>query len=198
MNRRNALGLVLGSSALAGLLGGCAPFGADMNKMETPLDGTSMANFDALGDANWRVVDGAIQGDKGNGFLVSKKSYKDFYMVVEFWSDADANSGIFIRCTNPKQVTATNSYEVNIFDKRPNQAFGTGAIVGVAEVSPMPWAAGRWNTMEITAQGPVLTVSFNGSRTVNGVRDARFASGPFALQSAGGTIKFRKVQIVEM
>ena len=194
MNRRNALGLVLGSSALAA----CAPFGADMNKMVTLLDGTSMANFDEVGKGNWRIVDGAIQGDKGSGFLVTKKSYKDFYMVVEFWSDADANSGIFIRCSNPKQITATNSYEVNIFDKRPNQAFGTGAIVGVAEVSPMPWAVGRWNTFEITAQGPLLTVSFNGSRTVNGVRDTRFASGPFALQSAGGTIKFRKVQIVEM
>ena len=78
MNRRNALGLVLGSSVLTA----CAPFGADMNKMVTVLDGTSMANFDAVGNGNWRIVDGAIQGDKGSGFLVSKKSYKDFYMIA--------------------------------------------------------------------------------------------------------------------
>jgi hypothetical protein len=194
MNRRNALALAAASSALAA----CAPFGADMSKMVTLLDGTNMNDWNRVGDANWRTEDGAVVADKGNGFLVSKKSYKDFHIVAEFWSDAKANSGIFIRCTDAQKITATNSYEVNIFDQRPDISYGTGAIVGVAAVSPMPHAAGRWNTFEITARGPQLWVSFNGSRTVDGVRDARFPSGPFALQYAAGIIKFRKVQIVEI
>ena len=38
---------------------------------------------------------------------------------VEFWASDDANSGIFIRCQNPKQITDRSCYEVNIFDQRP-------------------------------------------------------------------------------
>jgi hypothetical protein len=48
--------------------------------------------------------------------------------------------------------------------------------------------------MEITANGPQLVVVFNGQQTVN-IRDGSFLRGPFALQSAGGTIRFRKVQV---
>jgi hypothetical protein len=91
--------------------------------------------------------------------LVSKNSYTDFQIRAEFWVDPAANSGIFIRCTDPQKISSQNSYEVNIYDKRPDPDFGTGAIVDVAKVSPMPKAGGRWNTLEITAKGPQLTSS---------------------------------------
>lgn len=45
------------------------------------------------------------------------------------------------------------------YDKRPDPDYGTGAIVNVAKVSPMPKAGGRWNIMEITAKGPHLIVA---------------------------------------
>jgi hypothetical protein len=143
-------------------------------------------------------VDGAVQADrkigKDNAYLVSKKSYKDFQIRAEFWVDVDANSGIFIRLSDPQKITATNSYEVNIYDKRSDPSYGTGAIVNFAKVSPMPKAGGKWNTYEITAKGPQLTVTLNGTRTVD-VQDGKFASGPFALQYSAGVVKFRKVQI---
>ena len=126
MNRRNAIGLALAGGALTA----CAPFGADMNKMVTLLDGTNMNEWNRVGDANWRIEDGAAVADKGNGFLVSKKSYKDFYLVSEFWVDAKANSGIFIRCTDAQKINAVNAYEVNIFDQRPDISYGTGASSG--------------------------------------------------------------------
>jgi hypothetical protein len=53
---------------------------------------------------------------------------------------------------------------VNIFDKRPDPTYGTGAIVDVAKVDPMPKAGGKWNTYEITAKGSQLTVVLNGRR----------------------------------
>ena len=40
---------------------------------------------------------------------------------------------MFIRCEDPKTINAMNAYEVNIFDKRPDQAYRTGAIVDVAK-----------------------------------------------------------------
>ena len=166
----------------------------------TLLDGSSLAQWDQIGNANWRLIDGAAQADKGVGFLVSKSSYTDFEIRAEFWVDSDANSGIFIRLSDSKNVTATNSYEVNIYDKRPDPLYGTGAIVDIAKVSPMPKAGGQWNVYEITAKGTRLTVKLNGTQTAD-VTDSKHASGPIALQYApgvvkdAGIVKFRKVQI---
>jgi hypothetical protein len=160
----------------------------------TLFDGTNLDQWNRIGNANWRLEDGAVQADKGSGHLVSKNSYTDFQIRAEFWVDPAANSGIFIRCTDPQKISSQNSYEVNIYDKRPDPDYGTGAIVDVAKVSPMPKAGGRWNTLEITAKGPQLTVIFNGVRTVN-VQDSKYARGPIALQYSGGVVKFRKVEI---
>jgi hypothetical protein len=160
----------------------------------TLLDGTNLNQWTSIGNANWRLYEGAVQAEIGSGFLVSKQSYKDFQIKVEFWSDEDANSGIFMRLSDPKVITADNSYEVNIFDKRPDPSYGTGAIVNVSKIDPMPKAANKWNTYEITAKGDQLTVTLNGVVTAD-VKNNKFASGPIALQSAGGVIKFRRVWI---
>ncbi len=160
----------------------------------TLLDGSDLNNWTSIGNANWRLYDGSVQAEIGSGFLVSKKTYKDFQIKAEFWADEEANSGIFIRATDPKNITADNAYEVNIFDKRPDPSYGTGAIVNVSKISPMPKAAGKWNTYEITAKGSQLTVTLNGVVTAD-VADSKFASGSIALQSAGGVIKFRRVWI---
>jgi hypothetical protein len=173
----------------------------------TVFDGKSLDGWEQLGDANWRVEDGAIVADRGNGFLVTKNAYGDFQVKVEFWAEDDTNSGIFIRCTDPAKVTAANAYEVNIWDKRPEPAYGTGAIVNIAKVDPMPKAAGKWNVYEITAKGDTLTVILNGQKTVDGVNNGQHASGRLALQHGlgnkdekgiandKGVIKFRKVEI---
>jgi hypothetical protein len=164
----------------------------------TLLDSSKMGDWDRVADANWEMKDGALVADKLAGkdpaYLVSKTSYKDFQIRAEFWTDEAANSGIFIRCTNPKAIGANTCYEVNIFDKRPDPSYGTGAIVDFAKVNPMPKAAGKWNTYEITAKGPKLTVILNGEKTAD-IEDSKFADGPIALQYGSGVVKFRKVQI---
>ena len=152
--------------------------------------------------SNWRAENGAIVADSGKGgYLVSKNSYKDFQIKAEFWADHTTNSGIFLRCSDHAKVGAVTCYEVNIYDQRPEPEYGTGAIVNVAKVGPMPKAGGKWNTYEITAKGSQLTVVLNGVQTVD-VRDSKHAEGPFALQfgngpkdAPGGAIKWRKVEI---
>jgi len=163
-------------------------------KFTTIFDGKSMANWTPQGDANWRLMDGAVVADKGMGFLVSKDSYTDFQIHAEFWVDDDANSGIFIRCADPKKVTADNCYEVNVFDKRPDPTYGTGAITNIAKPSVFLKAGGKWNTYDITAKGPHMVVVLNGTKTVD-VENSKLPSGPIALQAFAGTVKFRKVQI---
>ena len=165
----------------------------------TLIDGvTGLENWNRVGDANWRAAEGAIQADKkteqASSFLVSKNSYADFQIRVEFWASDDANSGIYMRCADPKTPTDKTCYEANIFDQRPDPTYGTGAIVHIAAVSPMPKAGGKWNTYDITVKGTRLTVTLNGVRTAD-VEDSKLPSGPIALQYHAGVVKFRKVQI---
>jgi hypothetical protein len=194
MNRRSAIAMGL-------LLAGSAVFWHSQNAAgqtgwTTLFDGSNLNNWEPIGNANWRLVEGGVvQADLGNGFLVSKKEYGDFELKAEFWVDTTANSGVFIRATDPKQVTATNAYEVNIYDTRPDPSYGTGAIVNVAKVSPMPKAGNQWNNYEIIAKGDTFTIILNGIKTVDGAKDAKLPKGRIALQYAQGIVKFRKVEI---
>ena len=189
--------LAAGASLLGAGLSGCAAMGS--GGWVTLVDGATMNSLDGwtqLGKGNWSFVDGTLQGKNGDmGYLVSRDSWSNFEIRAEFWADADANSGIFIRCADRNKVGADNAYEVNIFDKRPDPTYGTGAIVDLAKIAqPGPKAADRWNVFEIKAQGDRFTVVLNGQQTVD-ARDSKRAGGPIALQSAAGTIRFRKVQI---
>ena len=188
------LAFALGVAGCASSGGGAAGAG-----WVTLIDGANgLDNFNRIGTANWRAVDGAIQADaradKDSAFLMTKDVYTDFQIRVEFWASDDANSGIFMRCANLFSVTDRTCYEANIFDQRPDPKYGTGAVVNHAVISPMPKAGGKWNVYEITARGPQLTLMLNGERTVE-VNDKSLDSGPIGLQYAGGTMKFRKVQI---
>jgi len=188
-----ATGLLIGAAALyAGAASG-------QDGWITLLDTGKKGDWNEVGKANWEMKDGVLTADKLDGkdlsYLVTKTSYKDFQIRAEFWTDEEANSGIFIRCDTNKTIDSKVCYEVNIFDKRPDPSYGTGAIVDVAKVDPMPKAAGKWNTFDITAQGSHLVVVLNGQKTAD-VQDSKHnAGGPFALQYGSGVVKFRKVQI---
>jgi hypothetical protein len=160
----------------------------------TLFDGTHLNNFNTVGTANWKVADGMVEATSGAGFLVSKETYGDFEIRVEFWVDEAANSGVYMRCQNPTTITDTTCYEANIFDKRPDQSGRTGAIVHVAKPLAIVDAGGKWNTYEITAKGPQLTVRLNGTVTAQ-AEDRKLVSGPIALQYMAGTVRFRRVQI---
>jgi len=164
----------------------------------TLFDGKSLDGWNQVGESNWRVEDGAIVVDKmpgkEAGYLVSKNSYKNFVVRVEFWPSDDANSGIYFRCLDPKKITDRTCYEANIFDQRPDPSYGTGSITRYVEINPMPKAGGKWNTIEVTAKGRDITVVLNGQTTAT-LRNGMFDEGPIALQHGAGAIKFRKVEI---
>jgi hypothetical protein len=163
------------------------------------FDGKTLGDWDNTGETNWRVEDGAIVADKrtskDTAHLVSKTKYKDFMVYVEFWSSDDANSGVFLRCQDPKTITDRNCYEANIFDQRKDPTYGTGGIVHFAEtLNPMPKAGGKWNTYEITVKGRQITLTLNGQQTAQ-LHNGLFEEGFLTLQHGSGVIKFRKVAI---
>ena len=187
---------LLSALTLSGLMAALVPVSVSAQNSEwtTLFDGSSLDGWTAIGDANWELGEGAVSATSGGGFLVSNASYTDFELTLEFWVDTPANSGVFIRCADPQDVRDTNCYEVNIYDTRADQTYRTAGIVNVAAPSAVIDAGGRWNTFEITARGSRLTVTMNGTQTVD-VTDDRLASGPLALQYGGGIVRFRNVQI---
>ncbi|MBP0447401.1 DUF1080 domain-containing protein [Roseomonas sp. SSH11] len=205
MIRRRAIVPLL--AATAGLVGGRKPVMAQSGGWTPLFNGRDFEGWDRIGNANWRVEESALVADRGSGFLVTQRDYRDFQLRAEFFVDSHTNSGIYIRCTNPAMVSTASSYEVNIWDERPEQRYGTGAIVDLAAVDPMPKAGGRWNLFEITAAGDTFTVILNGQKTADSVRDSRFSTGRIALQHAPGVpgaggavndtgvVRFRKVEI---
>ena len=179
---------------------GCAPDTeqgsepAAGGEWRTLFDGTSLAGWTQVGDANWQLRDGAVAADSGTGFLLTAAAYADFDLELEFWVTPDANSGVFIRCANPGEIGAATCYEVNIFDQRPDPKYRTGAIVEVAEPKVVLETGDRWNRYEISARGRHLVVKLNGQTTVD-TNDDKLAAGPVALQYGAGRVMFRNVRI---
>jgi hypothetical protein len=181
--------------ALMACLSGCAtaPTSNETGWI-TVLDRKGWQSWNVVGDANWRMEDGAASANAGTGFLVSKESYANFDLRVEFWVDAEANSGVFVRCDDPQTINPMHCYEVNVFDSRPDPANGTGSIVQVAPPLTTVTTSGKWNTFEILANGDHLVVTLNGVRVID-LKDTKRTNGPMALQRAAGAVKFRKVQV---
>ena len=163
----------------------------------TLFDGSTLDGWNVLGDASWTLVDGAVEGDGDAGFLVTAESYGDFQLTLEFWIGDDSNSGVFIRCSDPNDVGAANSYEVNIADTHDNVDNRSGSIVRVTGPAHTVKTAGKWNTFDITARGEELTVILNGITTAD-IEDGEHASGPIALQHRTGIVKFRNVRIRQL
>ena len=191
-----------------GLLVACGPSGQDQEGQagdaasavnaggdwETLFDGTDLAHFNAIGDANWEIVDGAVRANSGNGFLVTHASYDDFDLELDFWVTPDANSGVFLRCMNPLEISAMSCYEANIYDQRADPKYRTGGIVDVASPMSQLNTGGRWNSYAITLDGARLQLTLNDVRVVD-VEDAKLKNGPVALQYGAGTVMFRNVRL---
>ncbi len=163
----------------------------------TLFDGSSLDGWNVIGGANWSFdeSDGSVMANAGlEGHLVSESSYDDFEVIVEFWVESEANSGVYIRCSDPTDITARNCYEVNISDIRPDPTYRTGAVVGVSSPLEQVDSGERWNEYVIRADGPHLTVTLNGIVTVD-AEDSTHSAGVIGLQFSAGTIKFRSVRI---
>jgi hypothetical protein len=95
--------------------------------------------------------------------------------------------------------TSTGAYEAQIWDKNPDPARSSGSLGPVASVNSIHKVGGRWNTYEIYAKGPQITLKLNGVVTVS-IQDSKFPEGRIGLQFNPGTgpIKFRKVLVREL
>jgi len=168
---------------------------AEPPRAQQLLQQSSFAStWQQVGDVPWRWNDGALLGDGGDGFVVSNARYANFELRVEVLIEPQTNSGVFIRCADPKDVSPTSCYEVNLWDERDG-AYATGSIVQLTEPATKLRAAGQWSTLTVRAQGTHIEVTLNGMPAVQ-LDNAAHAEGHIALQFRGsGSVRFRKVEL---
>jgi hypothetical protein len=160
----------------------------------------------------WKVENGEIVcAGKPNGFLRSRKSYRNYVFRAEWRFKAEGwvprpqdegwpNAGFFIHA-GPVVKGWPTSLEVQGHFGEAGSLFGVrgGQIKGAKRgviVKNRP-KFGDWDRYEITSMNGKVTVQLNGE-LVNEGSDANPAEGNICLQSEGWEVHYRNVQIKEL
>lgn len=169
----------------------------------------------------WSVQDGILVC-KGEplGYLYTTASYTSYELVVEWrWAPGTepGNSGVLMRINgDPKPIPRT--YEAQLQSGSAGDVYGfwgmplegdperkrqrkghelVGDMVGFSKIEANEKPPGEWNRYEIRLAGEELQVRVNG-KTLNETTGAKVLAGPIGLQSEGGEIHFRKVELTPL
>jgi hypothetical protein len=174
----------------------------------------------------WSVRDGMIVC-KGEplGFLMTKEKFTSYRLVVEWrWAPGTAvtkektpNSGVLMR-VNGEPRGVPRAYEAQLRSGDAGDLYGfwgmrlagdparakartgdpvLGDMSGVSKAEAAENPVGEWNRYEILLDGTKLEVTVNGKK-VNSATVADVLAGPIGLQSEGGEIHFRKVELTPL
>jgi hypothetical protein len=159
----------------------------------------------------WAVKNGMIYcAGKPNGFLRSKKVYKNFILVAEWrfekegWTKAPKewpNAGFFINAGETTKKGWPIAQEVQGYFAEAGSLFGvsggkiTGAWHDERVKDRVPF--GDWDKYEITSKDGKVSVVLNG-KLVNEGTDAYPSEGNVCLQSEGWPVWYRNVKIKEL
>ena len=178
------------------------------------FDGKSLNGWQSVGSAKWRVEGGVIVGGqdgdpKRSGILMTKESYKDFNLELEFKIDEHGkyNSGVYLR--HGPGERRQRGYQVNI---------GRGAAKEYVGLHYKTWLDKgdehdtirkklQWNHLRIRAVGAHIEVWLNGKAIVDYTDPApapeHLKAGAIAFQTYGaeghdGWVNFRNVTITDL
>jgi len=149
-----------------------------------------------IDENQWQIENSMLVNNNEGVDLISRQTFSDFKLRLEFNIPDSSNSGIYLR----------GRYEVQIednFGKKPD-SLKTGGVYGF--IVPQKMAikpAGQWNSCDITFLGRKVTVILNDQMIINnieipgitgGALDSREAEpGPLMLQGDHGAIRFRNI-----
>ena len=162
----------------------------------------------ALGRAQWHLNPArevlVCDGDGGHEMLRFDQKLTNccFHVECRFLPatgpKTNYNSGIFIRNSadgalwHQCQLTMDGGY---LFGLTPTGGPLKRFKAPASERRMKP--AGEWNTVEVTAQGRMLTVWFNGAE-VSRFSDCGVPTGYIALEAEGYTIEFKNLKLREL
>lgn len=131
------------------------------------FNGRDADGWQHVGPGGFKVENGALVTEGGMGLLwYTREKFGDCVIRVVYKTTGEAsNSGVYVRIADrPKDewFAVHHGYEVQICDKQ-NEYHRTGAIYSLSKSTKLPTnPPGRWNTMEITLKGDLITVAVNG------------------------------------
>lgn len=161
------------------------------------FDGQSLVGWEAAGQANWRVKDGAIEVSEGEvGLLVTTSLWHNYELQFEFQSDTETNSGVFLRTPPRPTNPAKDCYEWNIAPL--SNPFPTGSLVGRSRIptnQEMKSDPERWYTAKLKLIEGEVTVSIDGKEVLKYVDPNPLGAGHIGLQHNKGRAAFRNIQI---
>jgi hypothetical protein len=112
--------------------------------------------------------------EDGGGNLLTEKEFSDFILRLDFKLSPGGNNGVGIRAPLQGDI-AYSGMEIQILDQEHERYKGklqpwqhTGSIYNVvpAKADALK-AVGEWNSYEITARGPKITIVLNGKTLVD-------------------------------
>jgi hypothetical protein len=114
----------------------------------------------------WVMTDGVLNAKNGST-IWTKDSYGNFILDLEFKVAKDANSGVFLRSGNIKDVL--DAFEIQVHENTDGSKYGmVGALYDAKPPSKnMAKPAGEWNHFTITFQDSHLSLVFNGEQVLN-------------------------------
>lgn len=185
--------------------------------LSTPLElfnGKSLDGWESVGSAKWSVVGGEIVGGqdgdpKRSGMLMTKKSFKDFELELDFKIDEHGkyNSGVYLR--HGPGERQQRGYQVNIGRGAAEEYVGLHYKIWLDKGDEDDSIRKKlsWNHLKIRAVGAHIEVWLNGKAIVDftdpNPAPEHIAAGVIAFQTYGaeghaGWVKFRKIKITEI
>ncbi|GGW25282.1 hypothetical protein GCM10007383_07760 [Arenibacter certesii] len=170
------------------------------------FNGKDLSGWTIHGTEKWFVEDGLLVcesgPDKGYGYLVTDKHYKDFDLTLEFKQEADGNSGVFIRST--VDGTTVSGWQVEVAPPGHNtggvyESYGRGWLIKPDPAKDNVLKEGEWNTMKIRLSGGTLVSWLNGTEMVR-ITDNKIAEGEGAIalqihDGGGIRVKWRNIKL---
>lgn len=183
-----------------------------------------LTGWEQIGPGQFMVEDGLLKSTGGMGMILyPAEKFGDVIIRVEYMvQDNDCNSGVFIRIPDKptdEWEAVNRGYEVQI-DNGTRHVGGeyhcTGVLYSLTKAMAYPQKEpGKWNTMEITLDGPRTIVHVNGEKVTDYTegdpvppktrdfepdRGPRPESGYIGIQNhdALSTVFFREIAVKEL
>lgn len=147
----------------------------------------------------WRVKDGIMINIPPSVDFVTKDSYNDFKLHLEFRLREKGNSGVYLRGRYEVQLADSYGQEPHV-----QRCGGVYGFIAPREMAVNP--ANEWNSADITLVGRRITLVMNGKTIIEneeipgitgGALDSREGEpGPLMLQGDHGYAEFRNVVII--
>jgi hypothetical protein len=180
------------------------------------FNGRDLSGWATVGKERWVVDGGTILGEsvsKGDGFLKTEKTYRDFDLSLRFKCESPINSGVFYHSDIVEDISKIKFIQVEIDNRigshtgglhgdRTTPTDGRGWIVWPAPENETVIRPYDWNEMLVQVHGNRIRTRLNGVEMIDFTYpDPRNTDGIIALQLHPGNvarIRFKDIWIRDL